>query len=46
MKKIQVGIISWGRDSVVYTVSKEIIQKFADDQHIKNDMFPSSNGGK
>ena len=25
---------------------KKFFQNFADDQHIKNDMFPSSNGGK
>ena len=46
MKKIQVDIISGGGESVGYTAAKEIVQNFADDQHIKNDMSPSSNGGK
>ena len=46
MKKIQVNIISGGRESVGYTTAKKIVQKFDDDQHIKNDMLPSSNGGK
>ena len=39
-------IISDGGESVVYTASKEIVQNISDDYHIKNDMFPSSNGGK
>ena len=34
----------WG--GVGYTAAKENSQKFADDQHIKNDRLPSSNGGK
>ena len=46
MKKIQVDIISGGGESVGYTAAKEIVQNFVDDQHIKNDMSPSSNGGK
>ena len=45
-KTIQVDIISGCGESVVYTAAKEIIQKFADDQHIKNDIFPSSHGSK
>ena len=46
MKTIQVDIISGGGDSVGYTAAKEIVQKLFDDQHIKNDMFPSINVGK
>ena len=42
----RVDIISGGGESVGYTAAKEIVQNFADDQHIKNDMSPSSNGGK
>ena len=44
--KIQVDIISGGGESVGYTAAKEIVQTLADDQHIKNDMFSSNNGGK
>ena len=44
--KVQVGIISDGGESVGYTSAKEIVQTFADDHHIKNDMFPSINLGK
>ena len=43
--KIWVDIISGGGESVGYTIAKEI-WNFADDQHIKNDIFSSSNGGK
>ena len=46
MKKIQVDIISGGQESVGYTAAKEIVPRFANDQHIKNDVLPSSNGGK
>ena len=46
MKKIRVDIINGGGESVEYTSVKEIVQTFADDQHIKKDITPSSNGGK
>ena len=46
MKNIQVDITSGGDESVGYTSAKETVQKFANDQHIQNDMLPSSNGGK
>ena len=46
VKKIQVDIISGSGESVGYIAAKEMVQKYADDQHIKNDMLPSSNGGK
>ena len=46
MKKIRVDIINGGGDSVGYTAAKEIVQTFADDQHIKKYIIPSSNGGK
>ena len=44
--KIQVDIISGGGESVGYTTAKEKNQIISDDQHIKNYMPPSSNGGK
>ena len=46
MEKIQVNITNGGGDSVGYTAANEIIQTFADDQHIKNYMFLPIIGGK
>ena len=40
------NIISGVGQSVGYSTAKEIVQTFADDQHIKNDRLYSSNGGK